>query len=337
MSNDLKKSRILICSYVFWPSLGGLELTSEKLAFWLSNKGYEVEVITFTNLRKYEERKDFNFKVIRSPNPLQQLEIFSRNDIIISKHLALRCCWPILFSQKKILLWHATWYKLSENIINKKLRKLIMRKAINIANSKPIAEHLDFSDAIVHPGFAEEIFENKIEWSERQGFIYLGRLSSEKGCDLLLQALVKIPDQKLSIIGDGEKKADLEKLCHTLGLSSRVQFLGKMYPQDCVQQLNKARVLVVPSLYEEPFGTVALEGLAAGCRVVVSSGGGLQEAAGPTGIVFQSGDINCLVQAMEDALNMPITQNEIDQRNFHLRENTFDMIAQQLMSLLPNN
>ena len=84
-----------------------------------------------------------------------------------------------------------------------------------------------------------------------------------------------------------------------------------LWPVHCVQGtrgaelaalLNRHQVLVVPSRWAEPFGIVALEGLACGCFVIGSEGGGLKEAIGPGGITFVNGDASALAGALQKAL-----------------------------------
>lgn len=333
MSDFLRAKKILICSYAFWPSLGGLELTSEKLAFWLAEHGYDVTVVTFTNLSETKERDDFTFKIIRSPNKMHLWKFFKENDLIISKHLSLNCVWPILFQTKPFLIWHATWYPNDENIVNSILRNFLIKKAINVANSRSIASSLTRVDKIIYPGYAEKIYENYNQDNQRSGFAFLGRLSCEKGCDLLIRAMSQFKNEKLLIIGDGDERKKLERQVVEADLSSTIKFVGRLNPQQCNQLLNSVRVLVVPSLYDEPFGTVALEGLAAGCRVVVSTGGGLKEAAGPTGFVFESGNEESLCKSMREALDKPNSIKEIESRDRHLQKNSFDVIAPELMAL----
>ncbi|MGI8436342.1 MAG: glycosyltransferase, partial [Chthoniobacterales bacterium] len=60
-----------------------------------------------------------------------------------------------------------------------------------------------------------------------------------------------------------------------------------------------------PSRYDEPFGVVALEGIASGCVVVGSSGGGLLEAIGPCGLTFPNADIAALTTLLERLLGSP--------------------------------
>lgn len=337
MYKTLRKPNVLICSYAFWPSLGGLELTSEKLAFWLSQNGYDVSVITFTPLGNYSERENMPFNIIRRPSLLQQLKIFTQSDIIISKGLSNKCCWPMLFLNKKFLIWHAGLYKKNENIINSILRKKLINVGISVANSRSTAVQNKYRyDAIVYPGYSENVYIDKTPWEKRTGLIYLGRLSHDKGCDVLIEAIKNIPDINLKIIGDGPERNRLEQLAQTLGVNNRVNFVGRLEPLECNELLNTAKVLVVPSRHEEGFGTVALEGLASGCRVVVSNGGGLPEAVGSTGFIFQMNNIGDIVECIKKALNSPITQTEIDAKKLHLKNNTFNEIAQQLISLATN-
>jgi len=71
------------------------------------------------------------------------------------------------------------------------------------------------------------------------------------------------------------------------------------------ETLNKQRFLVVPSRWEEPFGIVALEGLACGCVPIVSRRGGLVEAIGLHGYTFENGDARDLAQVLAHVLRHP--------------------------------
>ena len=66
--------------------------------------------------------------------------------------------------------------------------------------------------------------------------------------------------------------------------------------------LNRHRFIVVPSKWKEPFGIVALEGLASGCVPIVSRRGGLVEAIGSHGYVFENGDASELADLLEVVL-----------------------------------
>ena len=107
--------------------------------------------------------------------------------------------------------------------------------------------------------------------------LFVGRLTDQKGCDYLIKALSMLPyNVKLIIVGDGWMRELLERDVATLGLSQRVKFAGFLPDHEMMALMKAADVLVVPSVYE-PFGMVALEGMASGVPVVASNVDGLSE------------------------------------------------------------
>jgi glycosyltransferase involved in cell wall biosynthesis len=87
-----------------------------------------------------------------------------------------------------------------------------------------------------------------------------------------------------------------------LHLQSQVEFAGPQHGEQLAKLLQQHQVLVVPSFWQEPFGIVALEGIACGCVIVGSAGGGLAEAIGPCGLTFPNGDAGALAKAMAKLL-----------------------------------
>ena len=81
-----------------------------------------------------------------------------------------------------------------------------------------------------------------------------------------------------------------------------VDFVGAKRGAELRALLNRHRILVVPSRWKEPFGIVALEGIACGCVVVGSRGGGLKDAIGPCGVTFRNGDALALADALTPLL-----------------------------------
>ena len=109
---------------------------------------------------------------------------------------------------------------------------------------------------------------------------YVGRLVREKGVQVLLHAVPKIlaghPRTKFVIAGKGPYQEDLKRLAARLGIAQSVYFTGYVDNEVRNALYSWADVAVFPSLYE-PFGIVALEGMAARTPVVVSDTGGLSE------------------------------------------------------------
>jgi glycosyltransferase involved in cell wall biosynthesis len=135
-------------------------------------------------------------------------------------------------------------------------------------------------------------------------FIYVGRLSPEKGLDTLIHAMVAVaathPGAQLNIIGAGPIKDALHELVATLGLSNNVQFLGSMGIDKLAEQYASATAMVLPST-SEPWGLVVNEALSLGCPSIVSNICGCVPelvVAGKTGYSFQANSISELAQSM---------------------------------------
>ena len=103
----------------------------------------------------------------------------------------------------------------------------------------------------------------------------------------------------------------MQQMAAALELNDQVIFAGWKREDELVILLRQHKILVVPSRYDEPFGVVALEGIACGCVVVGSCGGGLPEAIGPCGITVPNGDADALAQALEQLLLDPNEQKRL--------------------------
>ncbi len=102
--------------------------------------------------------------------------------------------------------------------------------------------------------------------------IFIGHCIARKGLDILLSALADLGqiDWRLTIIGDGERRAELESLSRRLGLSERVSFLGALPNAQARACLSRADLLVLPSRYDS-WGVVVNEALLSGVPVVCSN------------------------------------------------------------------
>jgi glycosyltransferase involved in cell wall biosynthesis len=132
---------------------------------------------------------------------------------------------------------------------------------------------------------------------------YVGRLSSEKGLDVLLRALSLAGDPPFRIIGDGPMYPELVDLRDGLGLK-RVVFTGRLPHADVHHLVSESRFLVMPSLCEENAPLAVLECMAAGRPVLVSENGGLPELVeGGAGMSFPPGDATSMAEKMRALLS----------------------------------
>ena len=134
--------------------------------------------------------------------------------------------------------------------------------------------------------------------------IFLGRLKSRKGVDVLLQALALLPatgKAQLVIVGDGEERTSLKALSERVGVADRVRFLGTVTGPAKSYLLQNARFGVVPSRQWESFGLVVLEGYASGLPMIATDLPGLADLIQPetTGLLVPPEDPEPLALTMQ--------------------------------------
>jgi len=119
--------------------------------------------------------------------------------------------------------------------------------------------------------------------------LFVGRLSPEKGVDILLEAWRILTNIPLKIAGDGPLKAWVQRRASTL---RGVEVLGWQPRESVVRLLKGAKFLIVPSRGYETFGITVIEAFACGVPVIASRLGALQEIVkdGQTGKLFTPGD-----------------------------------------------
>ena len=169
--------------------------------------------------------------------------------------------------------------------------------------------------------------------------LFAGRLVPEKGVEVLIHAMEHLPDVQCKIVGDGPDLARLQEWARDL---PQVEFLG-WKTQDELRELYKnARALIVPSLWYEVFGMVAIEAMAMGTPVIASDIGGLPEVVedGVTGRLFPAGDIGALQQLIrefmsDDQLYQKYSQAALDRvRKEYNPELHYDRIISAYRSVL---
>jgi glycosyltransferase involved in cell wall biosynthesis len=139
------------------------------------------------------------------------------------------------------------------------------------------------------------------------GVLYAGRLSREKGVDLLLAAAAARPALRIEIAGDGPERGALERMAAELGLGERVRFHGRLDPEGLDELRRGCAVAALPSRWHENMPLVLLEAFAAGLPVVATSLGGLPELIEPgtDGICVPPEDPAALGAALETLVRDP--------------------------------
>src|ERR1041384_1665815 len=169
--------------------------------------------------------------------------------------------------------------------------------------------------------------------------VFVGGLVSDKGVDLLLSALKSLQNENfhpnLTIVGSGPEESNLRKLTDELSLDRQVTFSVQQFGNALAEILNQHRFLIVPSRWAEPFGIVALEGIACGCVIVGSEKGGLKEAIGPCGLTFENGNVSELAAQLKRLLSEPdLIAKFREGANEHLAKFQPDQVAAAYLRLM---
>jgi len=160
--------------------------------------------------------------------------------------------------------------------------------------------------------------------TRRVNVLYIGRLTPTKGIDVAVRAIIQLSKSDsehewsltLAGTGDADYTYQLKEIIRSSGLDDHFAFLGNLPYGDIPWVMSNQHILVVPSIWEEPFGRVIVEGMAAGLVVVASRIGGIPEIIedGQTGLLFEPGEVSELVQILQTLLANPDTAHCITSR-----------------------
>lgn len=148
---------------------------------------------------------------------------------------------------------------------------------------------------------------------------YIGRLSKEKGVDVLLQSIANV-GVKCIIVGSGSEKQNLMRLAKKIGILDKITWFSAVKYEEVPEYLQKINVLVLPSrttkIWKEQFGRILIEAMASGVYVVGSDCGDIPNVIDKYGFVFPEGD----VKKVSEILKMIKDKNVSEQSLFYARK-----------------
>jgi glycogen(starch) synthase len=329
--------RILIWSSAFHPSIGGLEATSHMLAEEFDRNGHQVTVVTRTPSTNKDE---CSFEVVRRPHWRQMFQLVRACDVYLQNHISVTAAWPLLLLRRPWVVTHHTWIERSG--MRGFIKHFVLRFARSISCSNDIAAGVKAPSTVIGSPYDDRVFQPMPEVRREKDLIFVGRLSREKGAHILLDALRLLKaegvEPGLTVVGEGPERDKLAQQTHDLGIGGQVTFEGSKESREIAVLLNQHRILAVPSAYREPFGIVALEGIACGCVVVGSEGGGLKDVIGPCGATFPNGDSSALASCLAIVLRERDTPRKYqDRAAVHLRSFTRATVARSYLKVLESS
>lgn len=191
------------------------------------------------------------------------------------------------------------------------------RVALNVAITSHVSTRMRLPRTkVIYYGIPDPLSDASTAIEERQAsiatpvtFAYVGRLVSEKGLPLLLEAARQLTmdgcDFHLKFIGDGPERSYLEEQVKALGLCQRVTFTGYLRGEVLQSALSSVAAVVMPSIWEETAGLSAIEQMMRGRLVIGADVGGLGEVVSDGGLRFRSGDVEALTACLRRVLDEP--------------------------------
>ncbi|MEA2199636.1 MAG: glycogen synthase [Solirubrobacteraceae bacterium] len=210
-------------------------------------------------------------------------------------------------------------------------RALNRREALRLDPTAPVHAAISWNSEALErmvtvPSFVEPVLERVGHSVPRYGDLYadvvrapatepeivfLGRVTRYKGLFVAIEALAVLRLQrsieaKLVVVGpeDADHGAEMRRLAERLGVADAIEWRGQQTPEQAAAALARAHALIVPSVWDEPFPLVTIEGALARVPLVASDVGGISEGMHDEehALLFARGDAGGAAAALERAL-----------------------------------
>lgn len=325
----------------FFPSVGGVETVASLLSYEWLKSGLQLTVVSDV-ADDLTRREKFDFPIYYRPSSAGLVRLVRSHDIFVHFNVSLRAVWPLLLAYRPLVVSHHGFYivdRTGKRDWREKLKlRLARRASANIAATKAIEREIGVKCVVIPNPYDAKIFCDGTHRSRNGDLIFVGRLVSDKGVDLLLKALSIVTSRgiraRLTIVGDGPEREILTKIGRELNVDKQMRFVGQKSQSEVAEELRNHKILVIPSVIAEGFGVVAVEGIASGCAVVGSATGGLPEAIGPCGITFANGDANDLANKIRFILTDGAVRGEFQKHAVeHLSRHQPGVVAKQYLDV----
>jgi glycosyltransferase involved in cell wall biosynthesis len=227
------------------------------------------------------------------------------------------------------LRWVSFTAKLREIAVNKKFNRLVVASQYmrdELLRNGFAPDQIEIHSSVPRPAPYVE----SPSFSARNLIVYSGQIIRGKGVDVLLEslALVKTPFECL-ILGDGNQRAECERLCTRLGLDERVQFAGFVPQARVAGYYRDASLAVMSSLWPEPFGAAGLEAMRCGLPVVAFDAGAIHEwlVDGVTGYLVPWMDRAAFAARIDTLLLDKVIARSLGQRGRQMADERFNFDA----------
>jgi glycosyltransferase involved in cell wall biosynthesis len=304
--------------------------------------GNSHDVIVYTKVKIRTTELNLPYTIVRHWNLISLWVAIANSDVLVEANISLKTFWLGLLNYKKWVVIHHTCYsghqKFYFDILKDNIRNILTLFSNNIACSSFVARSLIGKSLVIPNFYNNQIFKKHSIVKNPNSLVFLGRLVSDKGVDFLLHALYVLKQRgykyHLTIVGDGPEEFTLKSIVNKLELRESVIFKGILKDKALAWELSKHSIMIIPSRWKEPFGVVALEGLACGCRIICPDEGGLKEAAGSNALLYVHNNLNSLIDVIERSSYSLLNIENDDKVQAHLLEHNQVVIAKRYIDYL---
>ncbi len=221
------------------------------------------------------------------------------------------------------------------------LHRKLIKKYVDrfISPSNKLKELIQYSlkipeEKIIYlPNFTipEKNMGRNIDNIESNQFLYVGRLSKEKGTNILIEAVHILVNKnklniKLIIIGDGSERTKLERLTHLLGLEKNISFLGKLPKSRLSKYYLESLAVVIPSICMDNSPLVAYEAMNYHTPIIASNIGGIPDLVknDKNGFLFEMGNKNMLAYYLQKLYKNIKLSKILGEKGYNMMEIRFN-------------
>jgi len=326
--------KITINTKTYLPNIGGIENYVEMLRKEFEKKNINTKIIADTKSSQNQKN------IYRNINFLEKIKLFKKSNLIVMINYTLRDFLFFIIFKKKIIINHQINYE-TDNFIGKVLSYIkinLSRYFINAPCSKYVSKIIKKNCFVIPNCYDDKLF-YKSKKNKKNEFIFCGRLVKDKGAHVLIDCFIKLLRHNdkltLGIIGDGPEKLNLLKKIKNKELKKNIKFYGFVRGKKLKKIIENYKFMVIPSLWNEPFGIVALEGIALNNTVIAFKNGGLNEAIKDCGIVVNPNKTS-LYNAMKKVIKSErkyTNKKFISKCQAHLKNYTPNMIVDKYLKL----
>ena len=323
--------------------IGGAEKLMVDLLPRLKAKGVEVELLLFLGNRTmfYEQLERENIKIhvfsdtgnVYNPKHLFRLWYFlkkNKYDIIHTHNTApqiFAAIVSVFLSLKLVTTEHNTtnhrrnwkWYRVIDKWMYGIYRSVI---CISDAAEENLKSYLGIKSKFdryitVYNGVDIDKFVNAVGNSfastHKKIITMVAGFRSQKDQDTLIKAFSILPKDKfeLWLVGDGERRKNLELLAESEGIKDRVVFWGV---RTDVPEILKTSDIIIMSSHWEGFGLAVVEGMAVGKPIIASNVDGLSQVVANAGLIFPKGDYVQLANLILELTNDKELYNKVAEK-----------------------